>query len=110
MQVYDVPQTVDLIEAVRGHRVFIPVSGSDVRAAPGRDCRARWRNVDLDKATLSVVQSAEQTRAGVRYTEPKRGRTRNVSLSADVVDELRAWRVSRPRNCCGLASGRPATR
>ena len=59
----------------------------------GEIAALRWRNVDLDKATLSVVQSAEQTRAGVRYTEPKRGRSRNVSLSANVVDELRSWRV-----------------
>jgi integrase len=94
MRVYDVPQTVDLIEAVRGKRVFIPV----VLAAMcglrrGEIAAIRWRNVDLDKATLAVVQSVEQTRKGIRYTEPKRGKTRNVSLSASVVGELRAWRA-----------------
>lgn len=94
MEVYNVPQTVDLIEAVRGHRVFIPV----VLAAMcglrrGEIAALRWRNVDLDRGTLAVVQGAEQTRAGVRYKEPKRGRTRNVSLSASVVEELRAWRA-----------------
>jgi hypothetical protein len=41
---------------------------------------------------LSVVQSAEQTRRRIRNTEPKRGRTRNVALSA-VVTELRDWRA-----------------
>ena len=103
MQVYDVPQTVDLIEAVRGKRVFVPV----VMAAMcglrrGEIAALRWRNVDLDKATLSVVQSAEQTRAGVRYTEPKRGRSRNVSLSAGVVDELRAWRTQQAQEMLRL--------
>jgi hypothetical protein len=40
MQVYDVPQTVSLIEAVSGKRVFISrVAGRDVRASPWRDCR-----------------------------------------------------------------------
>jgi integrase len=103
MRVYDVPQTVDLIEAVRGKRVFIPV----VLAAMcglrrGEIAALRWRNLDLDKASMSVVQSAEQTSAGVRYTEPKHGRTRNVSLSASVVEELRAWRVTQAQEMLRL--------
>jgi integrase len=103
MRVYDVPQTVDLIEAVRGKRVFIPV----VLAAMcgmrrGEIAAVRWRNVDLDKGTLSVVQSAEQTQAGVRYTEPKRGKTRNLSLSASVVLELRAWRAQQAQEMLRL--------
>jgi len=103
MQVYDVSQTVKLFEAVRGHRVFIPV----VLAAMcglrrGEIAALRWKHIDLDKASLSVVQSAEQTRAGVRYTEPKRGRTRNVALSADLVAELRAWRAEQGRELLRL--------
>jgi integrase len=103
MQVYDVPQTADLIELVRGKRVFIPV----VLAAlcgirRGEIAALRWRNVDLDRANLSVIQSAEQTHAGVRYTEPKRGRTRNVTLSPRVVDELRAWRVQQAQELLRL--------
>jgi len=103
MQVYNVPQTVDLIEAVRGKRVFIAV----VLAAMcglrrGEIAALRWHNVDLDKGRLLVVQSAEQTRAGIRYTEPKRGRTHNVSLSAVVVSELRAWRVEQAQEMLRL--------
>ena len=97
MQVYDVPQTVTLIEAVRGHRVFVPV----VLAAMcglrrGEIAALRWRNVDLDGARLSVVESAEQTRGkkAVRYKDPKNGRTRSVAISSTVVAELRAWRAA----------------
>ncbi len=40
-----------------------------------------------------MVESAEQTKAGVRYKEPKSGRSRNLALSAQVVNELQAWQV-----------------
>ena len=35
----------------------------------------RWKNVDLVAGPISVEQSAEQTKAGVRYKEPKSART-----------------------------------
>ena len=103
MQVYDVPQTVNLIEAVRGHRVFIPV----VLAAMcglrrGEIVALRWKHIDLDKASLSVVQSAEQTRAGVRYKEPKAGRGRNVALASMVAAELRVWHVQQAQELLRL--------
>ena len=40
------------------------------------------------------MQSAEQTKAGVRYKEPKSGRARTVALSATVVDELQRHRLA----------------
>jgi integrase len=90
----DVPQTAALIDAVRGHRVFIPtLLAALCGLRRGEIAALRWRNVDLDKASLSIVQSAEQTRAGVRYKEPKSGRGRAVALSTTVIEELRAWRV-----------------
>ncbi len=39
------------------------------------------------------MQSAEQTKAGVRYKEPKSGRARTVALPATIVAELKAHRV-----------------
>jgi len=56
----------------------------------GEVAALRWRNVDLDSAALAIVESAEQTRGGVRYKEPKSGRARKVSLSSTVIDELKA--------------------
>ena len=49
--------------------------------------------MNLETGGLSVVQSAEQTKGGVRYKETKTGRGRNVLLSATVLDELKAWRA-----------------
>lgn len=48
----------------------------------------------MDAATLAVLESAEQTSAGVRYKEPKSGRARVVSLSQTVIQELKAWRLA----------------
>jgi integrase len=42
---------------------------------------------------MSVVESAEQTAAGVRYKSPKSGRARTLTLSATVVSELRQHRL-----------------
>jgi integrase len=52
-----------------------------------------WRHIDFDKAHLEVSQSAEQTKAGVRYKEPKSGRGRTVALTATLVAELKAHRL-----------------
>ena len=53
----------------------------------------RWRHVDLDLGQLGVVESLEQTRAGLRFKETKTGRARTVALSQMVSEELRAHRA-----------------
>jgi integrase len=94
MQTYDLEQTAELIEAARDKRVFIPallaVLGGLRR---GEIAALRWRQVDLSGAQLAVVQSAEQTRDGVRYKGPKSGRARTIALSPTLVTELKAHRV-----------------
>jgi integrase len=94
LQTYDLEQTAELIEAARGRRVFIPallaVLGGLRR---GEIAALRWCHVDLAGGQLAVVQSAEQTKAGVRFKEPKSGRARTIALSATLVAELRAHRV-----------------
>lgn len=63
-----------------------------------------WRNVNLEDATLAVIESAEQTKAGIRYKEPKTGKGRNVSLSATVVAELKAWRLAQAQEFLRLGA------
>jgi len=95
MQVYDLAQTADLIEAVRGHRVFVPVLMAVLCGMRrGEIAALRWGSVHLDAAQLAIVQSAEQTKAGVRYKEPKSGRARTIALSVTIVNELRSHRVA----------------
>jgi integrase len=94
MSTYDMAQTVELLEAVRDTRLFIPVVlGVLCGLRRGEIIALRWRQVDLANAQLAVVESAEQTGDGVRYKQPKSGRSRTVALSAFVLDELRAHRL-----------------
>jgi integrase len=75
-------------------RLFIPISLAVLCGLRrGEIAALRWLNVNLTTATLAVVESAEQTTAGIRYKEPKSGRARNVALSGTVIHELKSWRA-----------------
>ena len=49
--------------------------------------------MDLDGAQISVAESTEQTRKGIRQKETKSGRNRTIALPSLVVEELRRHRV-----------------
>jgi integrase len=86
---YSLTQTADLLEALRGSWMHVPALLAVLCGMRrGEIAALRWGSVDLDKGRLAVVQSAEQTKAGVRYKEPKSGQVRTVALSAAVVGEL----------------------
>ena len=94
MTTYDLAQTAELIDATRGTRMTITVILAVLCGLRrGEIAALRWRNIDLGAAQLAVTESAEQTRAGVRYKKPKSGKGRTVALSARVVNELRGHRV-----------------
>ena len=94
MQTYDLAQTAELIDAMRGTRLFIPVLLAVLCGMRrGEIAALRWKSVDLTAGQIAVIQSAEQTRTQVRYKEPKSGRSRTVALSATVLEELRAHRL-----------------
>ena len=93
MQTYDLTETAALLEAVRGTRLLAPtILAVLCGLRRGEIIALKWRNVDLAASQLAVVESAEQTAAGVRIKEPKTGRARTVALSATVIAELRSHR------------------
>jgi integrase len=103
MQTYDLPQTVELIEAVRGTPLLIPTLLAVLCGLRrGEVCALRWRNVDLAAGQISVVESLEQTKAGLRFKSPKSGKGRTVALPATVADELRAYRAQRAQELLRL--------
>lgn len=96
MLAYDAAQTAELIEAIRQTRMFIPTLLAVMCGLRrGEILALRWRHVELsdNRRQLAIVESAEQTKEGVRYKEPKSGRTRTVSLSSTVIAELKAHRA-----------------
>jgi integrase len=62
MTTYDMEQTVELLEAVRGTRLLVPVLlGVMCGLRRGEIAALRWGHLDLDSGQMAVVQSAEQT-------------------------------------------------
>ncbi len=94
MKVLDTDGAAALIETARDTTLFIPILlGVTTGMRRGEVAALRWRHVDLDRAQISVEESAEQTRTGVRYKSPKSGKGRTVALPATIVKELRNHRI-----------------
>lgn len=96
MLAYDAKQTASLIAALRNTRMFIPMMLAVMCGLRrGEIAALRWNEVELgdNRRQLSVRQSAEQTKDGVRYKAPKSGKARTVALSANMAAELRAHRA-----------------
>jgi len=106
MRTYDLPQTAKLIEAVRDTPLLVPTLLAVLCGLRrGEICALRWRHVDLVTGQISVVESLEQTKTGLRFKSPKSGKGRTVALSTTVVDELRAHRVKRAQDLLKLGVG-----
>ena len=103
MQTYDLSQTAELIEAVRDTSLLVPTLLAVLCGLRrGEVCALRWRNVDLVTGQISVVESLEQTKSGLRFKSPKSGKGRTVALSATMVEELRAHRIKRAEDLLKL--------
>jgi len=94
MRVWDVATITLALKLARPWCVYIPmVLAALCGLRRGEIAALRWRHVDLERGQLSVTESAEQTKAGVRYKPPKTGRGRTVAMPALVIAELRAHRL-----------------
>jgi len=62
----------------------------------------RWSNVDLDRGLITVTESLEETRTGLRFKAPKNDKHRSVALPAYAVDELRRHRTEQAQQLLRL--------
>jgi integrase len=93
MQTYDMPQTVEVIEALRETRMLIPALLAVMCGLRrGEVLAIRWKNIDLDAGQITVAESVEETLGKIAFKAPKSGKGRTLALSPVVVDELRAHR------------------
>ncbi len=94
MTVLNTDAAAAVIEAARDTSLFIPILlGITTGMRRGEVVALRWRHVDLDKAQISIEESIEQTKTGLRYKPPKSGKGRTVALPKSVVEELRNHRI-----------------
>src|SRR6516165_12447057 len=83
-------QSVRLLEAIKHTRFYWPVLlALSTGMRRGETLALRWKNVDLERGTLRVLESLEQTKSGIRFKAPKTDRARVVTLPAFATEALR---------------------
>ena len=103
MTALDTDAAAALVESARDTTLFIPVLLAVMCGIRrGEIAALRWRAVDLERGTLSIIASAEQTKDAVREKPPKNGKGRSVELSSLVVEELRRYRAKQAENLLRL--------
>lgn len=88
------PQAATLLAALRHSRVYWPtLIALTTGMRRGEVLALRWRHIDFDRATVAVVNSLEQTKAGLRFKSTKTDRERAVALPGYAVEELRRLKL-----------------
>ena len=94
MLALDAAGTAALLAHFRPTRMYIPVLLAALCGLRrGEIAALRWKHIEFDGAALSVSESLEQTKAGVRRKETKNSRARSVAIPALVLLELRQHRA-----------------
>jgi integrase len=104
-------QTATLLTAIEGTRLYEPVFlALTTGLRRGEILGLRWGDVDLSRSTVTVQQSLEQTKAGLRFKCPKtrKGR-RTVTLPGIAVEALREHRRRQAEERMALGLGKPKT-
>lgn len=91
MVTLDAEQSACLLSAIRHTRVYGPTMlALSTGMRRGEILAVRWKNIDLDRGMVRVVESLEQTKAlGLRFKAPKTEKARAIALPRFATDELR---------------------
>lgn len=83
-------QSACLLRALKPTTVYWPtLIALSTGMRRGEILALRWKNVDLDRGAVRVVESLEQTKRGLRFKAPKTEKTRAITLPSFAVEELR---------------------
>jgi integrase len=96
-------QAAELLDRIKHSRVYWPsLVALATGMRRGEILALRWKNADLDRAVLHVIESLEETKTGIRFKPPKNRRTRAVTLPAFAVSELRRLKREQAEELLGL--------
>ena len=98
-----------VLEALRGHWLEpIGVLALTTGARRGEIAALAWGAVDLQRGSMTIERSLEQTRAGLSFKAPKtRSGRRHVSLPALAIEALKAHRLRQLEMRLRLGLGKP---
>jgi integrase len=86
-------QAAQLLGALAHSRIYWPtLMALATGMRRGEISALRWERIDLDRGTVEVVETIEETRVSFRFKPPKNGKTRAITLPAFAVTELRRWK------------------
>jgi len=90
MTVLSSEQSARLMNAIRHTTVYWPVLlAISTGMRRGEVLALRWKNVDLERGSLRVMESLEQTKRGIRFKAPKTEKTRVITLPGFAIEEFR---------------------
>jgi len=83
-------QSARFLAAIRHTRAYWPsLVALSTGMRRGEILALRWKNIDLERGKVAVVESLEQTKAGLRFKAPKTEKTRAITLPRFALEELR---------------------
>ncbi|MEQ1954411.1 site-specific integrase [Mesorhizobium sp. CN2-181] len=108
IQVLDDAELVGLLKYLKGRSLYMPVMlAASTGMRRGEVLALRWKDIDLDRASLQVAQVVEQTKAGISLKEPKTDRSRRtIALPVRLVVELRRHRKEEAETRLKLGLGK----
>jgi integrase len=101
MKILTAEQARHLLREIEGERLYLPTLiawATGMRR--GEILALRWNAVELfsnSVPTLRVVQSLEQTKAGLRFKAPKNNKHRAITLPAFAVEVLRQHKLEQAK-------------
>ena len=95
MRALDEDETASLLSLLGDSRLYMPVMlAVTTGLRRGEILGLHWNNIDFATGTITVVQSLEQTKEGLRFKPPKTHRSRrSIALPAITVEALRSHRA-----------------
>lgn len=109
-------QSARLLAEIKMTRMYLPtLLALTAGMRRGEILALKWKNVDLDKGLVRVVESLEQTKQQIRFKAPKNDKTRVITLPSYTVEELKRFKVQQAeellklgiaQNSDGLMCGR----
>jgi integrase len=88
-----VEQSTRLLKAIRHTMTYWPtLIALATGMRRGEILALRWKSVDLERGTVRVVESLEQTKAGLRFKSTKSEKARAVPLPKFAIAALRDWK------------------